>query len=279
MVEKKIEKTYIPGSEWLYYKVYCGEKTAEDVLLTIVKPLVAELLEDKTIDKWFFIRYSDPESHLRIRFHLTNQKYLGDLMQKVMHCLLPFVESNQIWDVQLGTYQRELKRYGENTIEEAESYFFYDSQEVIKVVEQSKNNDQKRFELVLKTVLSTITLFDFEPKEVEQFLNKMQLSFKNEFEVNGGAKKILGKKYREFLNDPNMDALLKTDKHDGGFEAKKIIALQYNKENGDSNKEEILASLIHMTINRSFTSQQRLQEMMIYDFLYKLYKETKYVKK
>ena len=160
MAEKKIEKTYIPGSEWLYYKVYCGEKTADDVLLNVVKPLVAELLEDKTIDKWFFIRYSDPESHLRIRFHLTNQKFLGDLMQKVMHCLLPFVKSNQIWDVQLGTYQRELKRYGENTIEEAETYFFYDSQEVIKIVEQSKNNDQKRFELVVKSVIATIDVFN-----------------------------------------------------------------------------------------------------------------------
>ena len=36
--------------------------------------------------------------------------------------------------------------------------------------------------------------------------------------------------------------------------------------------ENILASLIHMTINRSFKSKQRLQEMFIYDFLYKNFK-------
>ncbi|WKD85073.1 Nisin biosynthesis protein NisB [Polaribacter huanghezhanensis] len=271
MVGKKIERTFIPGSEWLYYKLYCGEKTADDILLNIINPLVIKLLEGDIIDKWFFIRYSDPESHLRIRFHLTEQKYLGDLILKVKEELLPLLNSNQIWDFQIATYKRELSRYGSSTIQIAESYFFYDSQDVLKIIEQSKGNNKQLFIKVFNLLTDLINSIEFEDVKRLNFLNERQLAFKNEFRIDGANKKILGQKYRKFLDDienykVEEKKILNSKEKFNCFYKYMSLQKQNHKE---VNIEDVLGSFIHMTINRSFKSQQRLQEMIIYDFLYK----------
>jgi len=64
-----IQRSFIIGSEWLYYKIYTGPKTSDLVLTDIIKPVVANLIANDTIDSWFFIRYNDPKHHIRVRFH------------------------------------------------------------------------------------------------------------------------------------------------------------------------------------------------------------------
>ncbi|MEK8106376.1 thiopeptide-type bacteriocin biosynthesis protein [Micromonospora sp. M12] len=55
---------HLPGGEWLYALVYCsGER--QDELLRAVPALAAGL----DVDRWFFLRYGDPDPHLRLRFH------------------------------------------------------------------------------------------------------------------------------------------------------------------------------------------------------------------
>ena len=49
--------------------------------------------------------------------------------------------------------------------------------------------------------------------------------------------------------------------------------LMLNKEDKlEISITNLLASFIHMSINRCFRSKQRLYEMMLYDFLYRKYK-------
>jgi thiopeptide-type bacteriocin biosynthesis protein len=62
-----IKRSFTIGEEWLYFKIYCGVKTANELLISVVEPLVTKLRKEKKITLWFFIRYSDPEHHLRIR--------------------------------------------------------------------------------------------------------------------------------------------------------------------------------------------------------------------
>lgn len=71
-ITNKTQKTFTIGSEWMYYKIYCGVKTADDIMLKVIQPICKQLLQEQSIDKWFFIRYSDPDAHLRVRFHLTS---------------------------------------------------------------------------------------------------------------------------------------------------------------------------------------------------------------
>jgi len=69
-------RTFIPGSEWIYFKIYTGTKTADAILKNELYGFVSEMLKNKVIDKWFFIRYNDPDFHIRLRIHLKEKRFL-----------------------------------------------------------------------------------------------------------------------------------------------------------------------------------------------------------
>ena len=66
-MDKVIERTNIIGGEWIYYKIYSGVDTADEII-KIVNEIALKLFDQKVIELWFFIRYADPTQHLRIRF-------------------------------------------------------------------------------------------------------------------------------------------------------------------------------------------------------------------
>ena len=63
-------KSFGPGSQWLYAKLYLGDQAFEE-LLRDVAPLISRWRESTVVDRWFFVRYADPEPHLRVRFRTT----------------------------------------------------------------------------------------------------------------------------------------------------------------------------------------------------------------
>ena len=67
LIPHPFSRRFPPGSEWLYAKLYTGIATADDVLLEVIAPLTQEALRRGAADKWFFIRYADPQWHLRLR--------------------------------------------------------------------------------------------------------------------------------------------------------------------------------------------------------------------
>jgi hypothetical protein len=58
-------RRFPPGSAWLYAKLYTGPATADQVLQEVVRPVTAAALTAGAADRWFFIRYGDPDWHLR----------------------------------------------------------------------------------------------------------------------------------------------------------------------------------------------------------------------
>lgn len=65
-----MRRKFIPGSEWVYCKIYAGEHQIDTLLGTVVYDLVGGLKSEGRIDKWFFIRYRDESGfHLRLRLH------------------------------------------------------------------------------------------------------------------------------------------------------------------------------------------------------------------
>ena len=267
-MHKNVQKTFIVGDKWVYYKIYCGVNTADIILTRIIKPFTEQLLVNNYIDKWFFIRYSDPEPHIRVRFLVKDLEHIGSLILEFKKVINPFIKTKQIWDIQLATYQRELGRYGANSIELAESFFFYDSEQVLTIIENSLD-DETRFLNMFQWIENVLSLFNLENNELLSFLNKMQEQFKKEFKVNKVVKKQLSNKYRgletTLYNSPKQKYVHVNELK---LIAKQFLALEKNEELQLS-LENLIASYVHMTINRCFRSKQRLYEMMLYDFLFR----------
>jgi hypothetical protein len=101
-----------PGSEWLYLKLYCGIATADKILCEIVGPLLDELRASGHVDHWFFVRFGDPENHIRIRMHGTPGVLSSVVLPACQAAIEPLLRNGGIAKSQVDTYAPESVRYG-----------------------------------------------------------------------------------------------------------------------------------------------------------------------
>lgn len=273
-----IQRKFLFGDQWLYYKVYCGKKTSDKILTELIQPLSNKLVDEKVIEKWFFIRYEDPHSHLRIRFLLSDSNYIGKVVQSVNSQLKEYFENGLIWNIQTDVYNRELERYGNSTISSAEDFFFTDSTVCLKAL-KTITDDETLFLFSLKYIDTILNSFDYSLDRKLDFAKDHQESFKNEFNADKQLNKQLNVKYQKlrqnivsFFN-PNNDDSLKSyidliEVTTINKIAKSVIT---NLNNENINLDDLLSSYIHMTINRLFRDKQRLHELVCYSCLYKYY--------
>ncbi|MBK8006981.1 MAG: lantibiotic dehydratase [Gemmatimonadetes bacterium] len=128
-------RRFPPGSEWLYVKLYGSEGTADRVLQDLVAPLVRRFVGRGTVRRWFFVRYADPEPHLRWRLAGDPAVLRRRVWPAIEKALAPLVGQGLLHRVQLDTYERELERYGgPEAIPHAEAIFQADSEAVLELL-------------------------------------------------------------------------------------------------------------------------------------------------
>jgi thiopeptide-type bacteriocin biosynthesis protein len=284
-----IKRSFPVGSDWLYFKLYCGHKTADEVLAQSILPLVRQLAAERRTDQWFFIRYSDPDHHIRLRFHLTDPGALGPIIQATHESLQEHLEQKQIWKIQMDTYEREVERYGAYTIALSEKLFHADSLHTLLFLEQADEfSEEARWLYGLLSADDLLESFGFSLAQKIAFTEHMKNSFKAEFKVSENAhfRKQLNSKFSEhrskiapLLNrsDESPYAYLFTLLHarhsDMAPLAQTILSVCHEK---NLPIEQYLSSYIHMLFNRLFTSSQRLYELTLYSLLFAYYQQVFY---
>ncbi len=283
-----IQRNFSIGSEWLYYKFYSGIKTADKLLAEVIRPLTEELIEKKYIDKFFFIRYNDPENHIRIRFHFTDLKQIGAVISTVHKAIQPYQDQGMISKVQTDTYNRELERYGFNSIEIAESLFHIDSVVTLNLLDliDGEEGEIIRWQFAVRSMDDLLNNLSFTAAEKLQLLDNMKTSFFREHGESKELKLQLDAKFRterklveDILNreidetreiQPLIE-LLEWKKEQVQPLAEQLLQLKNDKQL-QINLNELTSSYIHMLLNRIFMSRQRTYEMVVYDLLYRYYK-------
>ena len=286
-----VQRSFILGSQWLYYKIYTGPKTADIVLTEIILPLVNEFENQNWIKKWFFIRYADPKTHLRLRFLVENKNHISLIIAALFEKLKPFVEMDMIWKVQLDTYHRELERYGSNTIALSESLFCIDSWATIRFLDliDGEDGEQLRWLYGLRAIDTLLTAFTYPLEAKLKLLEGLKIGFGQEFNMSRPLKRQLDGKYRKersqiedfmlfTLNEkPDYLPILEIFEHSKiNLEpiSQKVLALDSSNLLQVS-ANNLMGSYIHMLMNRLFKSKNRLNEMVCYDFLYRYYRTLK----
>ncbi|QVY64619.1 thiopeptide-type bacteriocin biosynthesis protein [Polaribacter sp. Q13] len=273
---------FVIGDEWIYYKVYCGKKTADTILIDIVKPFTEKLIKEEIINKWFFIRYNDPDNHLRIRFQCKNRSHIGTLIDEFKNVLEYYIDHDFIWKIQVDTYHREIERYGKNTIEEAETLFFQDSCASINALSLIRE-DELLFLFVLKSMDAFLNSFKYDLENKVAFLKLNLERFRIEFNVDKNLNKQLSKKYQKLkLKFESFISMKESEEFNSLLEliknknenlkpiTNKILKLHSNNILGVS-LDNLISSFLHMMLNRQFRDKQRLFELVCYDFLFRYY--------
>jgi len=285
--ENLIQRTFILGDEWVYYKIYTGSKTSDLILSSIIKPVTQHLLSNGIIDKWFFIRYADPKLHLRLRLHLIQSEALSETIKIFNFYFKQYISQDLIWKIQTDTYQREIERYGANSMELAETFFFYESRMIIKALDffKGEKGETMRWLFGIRSIDNLLGDFNFNIIQKSDLIKIFADNFNAEFNMNKEAKANLGKKYRKerqqikgiLAREENQNAdmlplfnLIDEKSKETKSIIDEIIALD-NTKTLQCPLNELIGSYTHMFCNRLFRSKQRLHELVLYTFLQKYY--------
>ncbi|MBB6421960.1 lantibiotic dehydratase [Streptomyces sp. AK010] len=113
----------IPGaSEWTYLKLYGSADRAPEVLTTHLPRLLSDWGTEGP--NWWFTRYADPDSHLRLRLRMPDPHAFGDAAQRVAAWAAELRAESLIQRVQWDTDEPETGRYGTGTVLDAAERFF-----------------------------------------------------------------------------------------------------------------------------------------------------------
>jgi thiopeptide-type bacteriocin biosynthesis protein len=269
------------GSDWIYFKIYSGYKIADNILIDYLNEKMEFLESENYIKKWFFIRYNDSDSHLRIRFQVNKRDDVYQIMTKLNPVFEDLLQKNFIWKVQTDTYLREIERYGLSTIEDSETLFYFDSKMITAYLNLKNTFEKEETQLLFSflSIDSFLNAFSLSSSKKLELLNNLQQSFKQEFNATKVLKSELDKHYRTLENEIERElssvsnskfSMLHEIIHEKHIQIQPVVASI--KVKLEINLNSFLSSHIHMMINRQFTSRQREYEALIYDHLYRYYK-------
>ncbi|MFI9100051.1 lantibiotic dehydratase [Streptomyces fildesensis] len=121
---------HVPGGEWLYAKLYAIEELHNTILASHLPKLLKSL--PGCVDRWFYIRYQDPDPHLRLRFHGDPARINSELLPAFSAWAAAAIGSRIARNLVLDTYMPEGGRYGgPAALPLAESLFQADSESAV----------------------------------------------------------------------------------------------------------------------------------------------------
>ncbi|MCA8832858.1 lantibiotic dehydratase [Hymenobacter pini] len=270
-------RSFSLGSEWLYYKLYCGQLVADRVLLEALAPLTAELREQGLIDNWFFVRYSDPDMHLRVRWHLPEPGRIGEVVRLVSEYLAPFIATQSVWKLQTDTYRRELERYGSRSIEATEQLFCYQTDALLARMAQAAEEEApgELWPWGLSAIEELLTAFNYSLPRKLILTKRLKESFAREFGNTKALKLQLDDKYRSAR--PLVQQAISSVTNSALPLPAELLAIaaritELEQQGGlEIAKDQLLASYLHMLLNRLLPAEARLHELVLYDFLFRHY--------
>ena len=282
----KMIRNFEIGSEWVYFNLYTGTKTAEKILRETIGPLAAKMENKGIVDKWFFVKYYDPDFHIRVRFHVHEIGKVSEVITAFCAKMKPLIKTNEVKDYSLKTYKREIERYGLSTMDISETMFFYNSKLTIRLLEALNNQKSVSHDIRLfigiYAISSFLDEFHYSDSEKLEFYIRHRNGFAKEFKLD--TDKELKEKiqigYRS--NRKNIDDVLKRSAGSvSDFNTYFEIVDQYNHQckaairilRSLAVKEKLVSlnsligSYIHMFINRLFSEKNRTYEFIIYEYL------------
>lgn len=244
----------VPGSEWVYLKLYLPNNESR-FLLDAIAPFIETHYQD--FEKWFFIRYQENlKPHIRLRFKIKQPEKIGHFLQKLKNWYEPFIHQGWIQDLQFSSYEREVERYGGiDVIDYYESVFNADSECALWMLSQLQTKKVKLPDFGYVAISLVKILFDLEFSLVEQIklLEKMELDKKN-LEGFREVKKEITPLLMSIVSNPSSEAIFPPLAHPLQLEKRKRALTTYYeklKKLGTAESiEKVVLSLLHMHCNR-----------------------------
>lgn len=282
-----VNRAFVPGGEWLYAKVYTGQTHADRVLQSVVAPITAALREQAGVDRWFFLRFADPQPHLRVRWHGDGDALLRCGMPLLRSLVSEWIDEDAVSRVQIETYEPEYDRYGgPGGLDVSERVFAADSDAALDILAQLEGDGglAQRWQSAVCSIDMLLDDLDFDLERRLTLVRAARDAFDREFRVDTAFRRQLAALHRS--RHARIEALLcgvdDDDTMAGTFAALRrrrvasraaVTTLRRLDEVGalSAPLDDIARAWIHMTCNRLLRSAHRAQEVVLYDLLSRAY--------
>lgn len=267
-------RRFPPGSEWLYLKLYCGP-TSADRLLVELEPLLRATQTEGLWERWHFLRFRDPDHHLRLRFHGQPLRLLSELLPRLHGHLEEGLSQGLLRTWQVDTFEPEWERYGGPLgFGLAEAWFFEDSQRILTQLAGGLTLDQ-RWRTGLRDTDAIWAALGMRLRERKDLAQSLREGFRKEFADSGALAVQMGARFRALRRDlesgfPQSPGAPLAPELEG------LSRLRSALDQGQLIQElaALAGSLSHMHLNRLLRSNQREHEWVILEFITRLYEST-----
>jgi thiopeptide-type bacteriocin biosynthesis protein len=281
-------RRFPPGSEWLYAKLYTGPATVDRLLRDVIRPIIELASLTGAVDRWFFVRYADPDWHLRVRFHGEPVRLRDEVLPGLQSAAAAALDDGKAWRLQLDSYEREVERYGgARGIELAERIFHADSEAVLAMVEQRPEDHRgdARWRLALLSIDRLLEVLGLDLDARRAIARRARDTFASGSFAKAGFRRRVGEKFRSErpglmalldvgpATDPRLAPGLEVLRLRSEWLAPVLAELRSGVSAGGLTvpPAELAISYMHMHANRLLRSAHRAQEVILYDFLARLY--------
>lgn len=262
--------------DWVYCKLYCHPLSSDIIMLNQVLPFIEKLKEGELLESWFWVRYNDPDYHLRIRVRArpgSKQK----VFRQMTACMDRVCAKKLGSHFQTDIYKRELERYSTGLIGEIEGFFHQSSELVASWLSQQRELSYEDQNVILNGVLSSVAILNtMKIADKAGFCKNAFEAFFKEFNAPKELKTEMEKLYKDL--DAKINWICSCGELPG-YEAfiesiQLVHTMHLKKEIKEVSLEKLALDMIHMHLNRLFIYNQRYFEMVHYYLLYRaLYKQ------
>ncbi|MGN7765617.1 lantibiotic dehydratase [Paenibacillus sp. 22594] len=270
------ERSYLPGSKWLYFKLYGNGKRQEELIGRYVMQFMKSVVGQGLAELCYFIRYQDPEHHLRIRIQSDPERIGTKLIPLLHQWSSQLQQEGMLSRLVIDTYEPEIERYGGMSgMRAAEVLFSADSVVSANFIAAIRFG-RMSMELNLLAVVSIIDIMNGFGLSHEQQFDWLNLNIRQQEcweEFRQYRSRLL--QYLKYARDNTYGW---TDHQDGPFidemlQLRRPALLNYvstlhtatEKTETEVPLKELMASVIHMHLNRLLgTNREREQKVMVY---------------
>jgi len=282
----------IPGSPWLFAKLYAGVAEADRLLSDVVYPLLKRAQRAGYVDRWFFIRYADPEPHIRLRLRGDPQELNGTVLPWLTSALAQWVDSGLVSRLQIDTYEPELERYGGPIgVDMSEQLFQADSLAALDVLQLlGSTPSDSRWPTILCGLDHLATDLTSNDDHKQLLIEKRRRDYARAF---GGDSKtlkhLLGQRYRLYrsviesigsamdLEQASLNQSQAVWERRSAQLAPVVSQLREADAAGRLTRplHVIAESYLHMFVNRMVKTDGKAYELVMFDFLLRLSASTR----
>ncbi|MEJ8547465.1 thiopeptide-type bacteriocin biosynthesis protein [Brevibacillus borstelensis] len=267
------DRIHLPGGEWLYAKLYGCKSREEECIGFPLRQFCIDMERKGLANASFFMRYKDPDSHVRLRFRGEPSRLASGLLPELHEWARGLQQAGMLTRLVIDTYEPEIGRYGGPAlITLAEDVFAADSKAVSHML-ALKRGRNIGLDLTLLGVISVLDIAEQFGLSFAQQLDWFERryekkAYQQEFRTARRLYLTLGNAEGAWAGlaehpDGRMLLPLLQERKTALFPFAAKIRESYASGELSNTPDNILASVIHMNVNRLFGTDRESERKVM----------------